>query len=633
MRFIVMVDSNIPDALIGDEVRIRQVLLNILGNAVKFTEKGFVSFTVSGEKTKENSINLVMEITDSGMGIKQEHLKNLFEEYVQINKDKNIEGAGLGLVISQSIVNIMGGKLEVKSEYGKGSTFTVSFSQKIHLDKAMASVENPDAKNVIVYERRRLHARAIVYAVENLGLSCTHVFSGLELMEKMSKTEYSFLFISYVLYKENKENITRLINQHPDVSTRIVVLIDFSETIIDKNIDILALPVYSITVANIMNGKSKSFLSGENNKLFIEFTAPDAKILIVDDINTNLKVIQGLMLPYNMQLELCNSGKAAIEAVKSKDYDMVFMDHLMPEMDGVETVRRIREMGKDDPYYKYLPIIALTANAVSGTREMFMANSFDDFLSKPIDIIMLNTVLKNWVPKNKWDRSANIPADNADELPDRNIKIEGLDIQTGISGSGKKFEIFLETLYAFSEEGEKRISEVKKSLKKNDLPLYKTHVHGIKSACASIGAVELSGTAKELEMAAVQKDLAFITKHNARFIKAYKILLRNIDLWLNNAIKKSPIEAELIKQELYGLKAALDVSDVIKIHKSIGYLQKLTRGLGVNANIKKIYDCILNDDYEKAASLTKTIINNDSFYTTLQKKEINDNMRFHDCNN
>ena len=276
LRFDINIDRNIPNSLIGDEAKTRQVLLNVLSNAVKYTKEGFISLSVSGEII-ENNVLLTMEVDDSGIGIKSGDLKVLFDEFVRVDMEskKGIEGTGLGLAIAKNIIKMMNGDISVKSEYGKGSTFTIKLPQKISSDELFDSIQN--------------------------------------------------------------DNLT------------------------------------------------------------IKFTAPNAKILVVDDIDANLKVVKGLMQPYKMQVDLCTSGAEAIEMAKANNYDLVLMDHMMPEMDGVEATKLIRET------HTNLPIIALTANAVSGVKEMFLENGFNDFISKPIDTVELNAVLEKWLPKEKQE--------------------------------------------------------------------------------------------------------------------------------------------------------------------------------------------------------------------------------------
>jgi signal transduction histidine kinase/CheY-like chemotaxis protein len=398
LRFVVNLDSNIPNALVGDEIRIRQAILNILGKAVKDTEKGFISFTVRGTPVDENMIGLELEVKDSGRGIKEEDVKKLFNEYTQFDLEKNrgIEGTGLGLAITRGILKAMGGEISVESEYGKGSVFTVRLPQQICSGKALAAVENPSEKNILVFERYEIYADSIRYAIENLGVKCTLVTDAGEMYEKMSGNEYNYIFVSHGLYIKNKDAISGF-----GQNTKIVVLTEFGETVGDNRLNVLAMPVYSLSIANILNGTTGNFSYSENNEYIVRFTAPEANILVVDDIVTNLKVANGLLLPYKMRVDLCKSGVTAIEAVKTNRYDIVFMDHIMPVMDGIEATLKIRAMGDKDLYYKEVPVIALTANAGSGRKEMFLENGFNDFLSKPIDTVKLDAVLRKWIPKVK----------------------------------------------------------------------------------------------------------------------------------------------------------------------------------------------------------------------------------------
>ena len=398
IRFAIYVDCSIPGTLIGDETRIRQILINILGNAAKYTDKGYVSFFVSGEIISEDTINIVFEIKDSGRGIKQENLDRLFEDFTQfdIEQNRKTEGVGLGLPISHSMADAMGGRISVQSEYGKGSVFTVTIPQKYISRAPLAAVDNTEGKTVLLYERREIHANSIISTISNLGIHGGLVKNDSELYEELSAREYDFIFIAFALYAKNKDVISKLA-----MNSRIIILTEFGEVVPDTSLNVLAMPVYCVSLANILNGVYDSFSYEIIKEDIIGFSAPEANVLVVDDINTNLRVAQGLLMPYNMRVDTCKSGIAAIEAMRSKDYDLVLMDHRMPEMDGVEATRHIRVMGAGDPYYKNVPIVALTANAVSGTREMFLENGFDDFLSKPIDTVELNAILEQWIPGSK----------------------------------------------------------------------------------------------------------------------------------------------------------------------------------------------------------------------------------------
>jgi len=399
LHFVVKVDSRIPNSLSGDEVRIRQVMLNLLGNAVKYTKSGgFVSLTICGEMADEDTVNLTVHVEDSGIGIKEEDQKTLFEEYSRFDREqnKNVEGTGLGLAIAWHIVKAMGGEIGVRSEYGKGSTFTVSFSQKVRLYEPVGLVENSGKKSAILYEKRDLYADSMLFALDSLGVENIQAFDDDDLFEKLADGKYTYAFISFDLYRKNVKALAEV-----KTETKIVVLTEFGEIISEKNLAVLSMPVHSLSVANILNGGQDKSSYNKDTVFAASFTAPLAYILVVDDVLTNLKVVKGLLVPYEVEVSLCKSGKMALDAIKANRYDMVFMDHMMPDMDGVETTRQIRGFSTENSYLAEMPIVALTANAISEMREFFLKNGFNDFMPKPVDVVKLDGVLKKWIPKAK----------------------------------------------------------------------------------------------------------------------------------------------------------------------------------------------------------------------------------------
>jgi len=405
IRFVVNVDAGLPNSLVGDEVRLRQVLLNLLSNAVKYTETGgYVSLCVFGEPDGGGGISLTIEVEDSGCGIRKEDLGLLFGEYTQFDqqKNKNTEGTGLGLAITWHIVKAMGGDISVRSEYGKGSLFTVTLPQGVRSHKPLGIVDNAGGKRALVYESRDLYSNSLIFAIDNLGVECSLVSSDSELVGKLSGGAYDFAFVSFELYRRNIKALSGV-----DTATRIVILTEFGEAISEKGLAVLNMPVYSLSVANILNGEPEHLSFGAGAEFAVSFTAPGASVLVVDDVITNLKVAKGLLAPYGMGVSLCKSGEMALEAMKAGGrYDLVFMDHLMDGMDGVETAARIRGLESQDGYFAGVPIVALTANALSGAREFFLENKFDDFISKPLDVVRLNSVLEKWIPKKKQVRLA-----------------------------------------------------------------------------------------------------------------------------------------------------------------------------------------------------------------------------------
>ena len=607
IRFVVNIDSKINRHLKGDQLKIRQILLNILNNAVKFTEKGFVSFSVRQEILGNNTINLIMEIQDSGRGIKQENLQSLFEDYTQFDLEKNmgIEGTGLGLTISLNLAKAMNGDIKVESEYGVGSNFTVIVPQITGSNEPLAHVRDPENKKILLYERREYYTNSIIFGIENLGLNCTHVSDDADLHREIEAQNFDFIFISYTLFNKNRDTILT-----HSTNSQIVVLTEFGETIPDKNLKTLSMPVHSISIADVINGSFESFSYSESNYHTINFTAPDAKLLVVDDITTNLKVVEGLVLPYKMQVDLCKSGAEAIELVKSTRYDMVLMDHKMPVMDGVEATKYIREMGANDTYYTEMPIIALTANAVAGNREMFLNNGFNDFLSKPIDTVMMNSVFEKWIPREKQNRirlQENLKLSTNENIGmEKEIEISGVDIEKGIFLSGGRFDLYLNTLSIFYKDAFEKIDEIKSCLEAGDLDLYTVYVHALKSAAANIGAGDISEEAKNLELAGDNNNLNFINEKNSSFLSNLEELLKKINAVLlskKSYPKEDFVLMEILRSDLANLKSALIAFDAGIINEVVESLENYEAPEDIRAALNLISDSILSGDYDEAVKL------------------------------
>ena len=606
LRFVVNIDCNIPNSLIGDETRIRQVMLNVLSNAVKYTEKGFISFTVNRDIVDDDTVILSLEVLDSGKGIKKDDVKKLFGEYIQLDPgSKSIEGLGLGLAITANIVKQMNGSIDVDSEFGKGSSFTISIPQKIASLEPLAQVKNPREKRIILYERREICAHSIISAFENLDLAYTLVINDFELDIELSKQSFNYLFISNVLLERNKENIYKLKNM------KIVILAEFGETVSNRNLSLLAMPIYSINIANVINGKVDNLGYFADNGQTVKFSAPDVNVLIIDDVNTNLKVAEGLLLPYRMHIDLCNNARDAIIAIKQKHYDLVFMDHKMPVMDGVVATKLIRSIRDDEDYFKNVPIIALTANAVLGTRQMFLENGFNDFLSKPIDIIELDAILDKWIPKGKKKRHALkkddfITIEDGAAKFDNDLKIRGVDTKKGMHFSGGNLESYIETLEIFYADGIKKISEITNSLNNNKYRDYSIYLHALKSALANIGADDMSLEAKSLEVAGENNFIEYIDNNNQNFLIQLKILLDSIEkkiVMYKKKNKSETINIGLFKIELTKLKEALEILDAGAINATIDTLKRTSTMNSISESIDAIAAKILIGEYEDAADL------------------------------
>jgi len=605
LRFVVNLDGTIPNALYGDETRIRQVLLNILSNAVKYTKEGFVSFSASGEIIDENVI-LTIDVTDSGMGIKPDDMEKLFGDFVQfdLSVNKGVEGTGLGLSITKSLIVAMGGDINVVSEYGKGSAFTITLPQKIRSLEPLANVENPEDKSVLVYEPLQIYADSMICAIDTMGVYCTYATDEETFRKKLTERDYTFVFVELLLL----ENV-RKIMMETGSKAQIVLIASFGEAIADRNYSVLAMPVHSISVANVLNNVSENF-SYNASEIIIKFIAPKARVLVVDDIATNLKICEGLMLPYKMHVDSCLSGAEAIELVKKNEYDIVFMDHMMPDMDGVETTKHIRELGSENKRYLDLTIVALTANAVSGVEKMFLSSGFSDFMSKPIDTKKLDAILEKWIPKEKRDKAneeikSDIDIDIDSEVK---VKIDSVDVKKGISMTGGTFESYAQALSAFYKDGLKKIEEIKKCLETDNYPLYTTYVHALKSASASLGALDLSEQAKALEIAGRQEDTSFIRLHNTNFLISLEMILNNIGTALNSVKQETALDFDVLKSELCKLKEACDVFDFGAINEITGNLQKFTQAPKIGETLEGILQNTVIGEYEKAVTAIDTLL-------------------------
>jgi CheY-like chemotaxis protein/HPt (histidine-containing phosphotransfer) domain-containing protein/anti-sigma regulatory factor (Ser/Thr protein kinase) len=632
--FAANIDCNIPNALYGDEIKIRQIFLNILSNAVKYTEKGHVSLTVSAKgadgaesiessKCAEGGMLLDITVVDTGRGIKPEDMEKLFGDYAQVDMaaNKGIEGTGLGLSITRSLVKAMGGDISAASEYGSGSTFTVTLPQKARGPQPLAAVETPGEKSALVYEPREIYADSILRAIEGLGAKAELASSPAGLRDELARVGYAFVFIASAVYGGARE-----ICQTAGKGAKIVLLAEFGEMAAEPGISVLAMPACCISIANILNGGDDPFSYSSTGSTTALFTAPEASVLVVDDIGTNLSVAQGLLAPYQMKVDLCLSGREAIDAIAAKKYDLVLMDHMMPEMDGIEATAKIRALG---PYYLNLPIVALTANAVSGAKEMFLQNGFNDFLAKPINTVKLNSILEKWLPKEKQRKVEpkgaallngaallkGISLPKADAPPAQGaapgIVIEGLDTKTGQARSGGALESYMQTLAIFRKDGQNKIAQIKKCLDAADLPLYVTYVHALKSASANVGAGILSEMAGALEAAGAKGDLGYIQAHTADMLHALETVLANIGAAIAAMPpkgKEGTADMAQIKAELAKLSEAIDRLDPRAISEAAKALRVFAGAPGIGGGIENILQNTLIGEYGEAAAGIKTAL-------------------------
>jgi len=527
IEIIVLADPNIPCGLIGDEVCIKQIIINLMTNAVKFTHSGAVTLSVS-HIVQEDSIILKISVEDTGIGITEENLNRLFTSFQQLDtrKNRSIEGTGLGLAISKRLLTQMGGTINVSSVYGQGSVFSFEIPLKISDPRPFISVNEPEklyAAVFIDFEKiensvvKKQYTTLMNEISSLLGVKMVHTVSLSELKTTISERKITHCFIGKEEYIENKDYFDKI-----SLELNVSLIQDITDSIqLPASIKCIYKPFYVMSVALALNNEADNYNKIERLSSSVSFTAPKARVLIVDDAEINLKVASGLMQPYNMELITADSGPSAINKIRFQNIDLVFMDHMMPEMDGVEATRIIRSMNGE--YYKKLPIIALTANAVNGAREMFKESDFNDFIAKPIELLALDRVLKKWIPADKIETLTS--KDNTtDDLKNNSNNInkeKNILVSKGLTYTSGNKDVYYEILEMFVQDGIEKIEQLNSYVENEDWKNYIIKVHALKSTSLTIGAVMLSEFAKKLELAGKSEDFGIIRKENKKLLKLY----------------------------------------------------------------------------------------------------------------
>ncbi len=601
LSFFTYIDSKLPAKLIGDEIRLKQILINLLGNAIKFTPSGHFGFKVTGNGDCDKFC-LKIEVFDSGVGIKKKDIGRLFEEFERVNttRNRNIEGTGLGLAITKRLCEMMGGSIVVDSAYGKGSVFSITVEQRCKDYEPIASCV--DSKSVLLYEPREIQMKSVYYAIDNLDCDCTVCVNQSSLLEQLSESEFDYIFTpSLHLHK-----ILDL-KQKLKLRSKIVALSELLSMEQTEGVREITLPANCIQVANVLND---TVMTGIGDKEFLSFVAPEANILVVDDNAVNLKVASGLMEPYKFNIDTALSGFEAIKLVQNKRYDIVFMDHMMPEMDGIDTSIAIRKL--DGDYYKNLPIVALTANAVVGARELFIKEGLSDFLSKPIELAKLNEVLMHWLPSEKLlvaQKNEKIVSDSADML---DINIRGLDASHGIGLLGGNTEMYLDILKTYFIEGKKKLAVIEDFYKRGDISSFKTEVHAIKSSSASIGALSLSAKAAQMEQAAQNMERGYIDHHIKNFFASFACILNGIEdhfgtAAVENEQDKTAGDTDFLAAKVKKLGEAVNFVDIVAIETILGELSEFEWDSNITKLLSKTQSAIESYDYDEAAGLIEEI--------------------------
>jgi len=624
LELIVDCDAKIPYTLLGDEQKLRRVILCIVNNAIKFTEEGCITIVVSARK-EAYGVNLSVKVRDTGIGIAEENLEKLFSSFNQVDTKRNRQegGIGIGLAISKKIISKMGGFISVKSTLGKGSEFQFVVPQKVIDDRPMIAVRNKENINIIVYidtekyqftEIRDDYITNIRHMIEGLEVRCHQCRNLQEFKRRMEKEYYTHAFITVDEYREDKEYFDELSYQ------LVVVMLQSRQNAQTPggNIKMVYKPYYVLSIASLLNGEySLQRLDGSHyqEKRFI---APEANVLVVDDNIMNLKVVEGLLRPYKIKVFVATSGKECLSKIDSMRYDMIFMDHMMPEMDGVETAHKIR--AKAGIYFQNVPIIALTANAIGGAREMFLEEGFQEYVAKPIEMSHLERVLRKYIPSEKIIRMDDVsaPYDSVEETAETNTSLR-VNRRRGLQYCGGNEADYKDILQVYLNSGLQKIREIREKYKEEDWKNYTILVHALKSTSIGIGATELGEMAKELELASKEGNISYIQAHHREVMHEYEEVLLEIGgetvrdkfdkgpLKITEEVPAEPVIQEEISEERlqFHLKELIELMDTFEKDEVENKIMELSaycyQGTGLKVILKPISEKVSQFDFMSAA--------------------------------
>lgn len=584
LTLIVDMDVSTPCSILGDGQKLYRVLLNVMNNAIKFTEEGGVRLSVRA-RWEEYGVNLCIEIQDTGIGIKEEGIENLGNTYNQINtkRDRRYNGIGLGIAISRNLVAKMNGFMNIQSVYGEGTTVSIIIPQKVASNQPIASLNKQDERKVLCYLELEKYENALVrnWYIENLdhmmdGLDVTykHCSTFQEVVHRLKRDQYEYLFTAKKEYLEQKQYFDSISDQ-----IKVVVFADDLD-LASQTEEILVLPhtLRLSSIVAVFNGDKVLPSQGKVNQRKENMYMPTAKVLAVDDVMMNLKVLSALLKKYKISLDTASSGKEAIQKVKAEYYDLIFMDHMMPEMDGVETLHNIRSIPGE--YYRAVPIVALTANAVGGAREMFIREGFDDFVAKPIEHNSMERVLTKYLEEkiehgevtesdrnHAPERPINTEKSSVEEsspvtdIRERLDAIDDIDVDAGMTFCGEKMEDYLDILKGFIDSMHHKGKEIEDTYQQEKWEEYTILVHSVKGMAATVGAQKVSDLAKELQVASQQKNMTILQKQNAPFLEKLYGLVKDLEdafgMERASGEENEPKETSTTALELQPLKEAI----------------------------------------------------------------------------
>ncbi|MDR2023335.1 MAG: response regulator [Hungatella sp.] len=598
VTFSVRADNRIPEKLKGDKRHIKQVLINILNNAVKYTPEGYIELSISFRRQGDDQIQLSFAIKDTGVGIRQEDMGKLFQEFGRLNEGKQIggEGNGLGLFVVREISQALGGDIRVSSEYGTGSEFVFQLVQSVEDEQKLAWVGHGEGKQVLIFEEKPDQASSLLYALNCLGLQTCSVKSREEFQKEISGGAYDYGFApAAVVFDCEEAGILSA------CKTRLVCIMDFDDRreyrFPKHRIRQIWRPLYCVNVADIINRPWERVSECSLKTAGNSSSALCKRVLIVDDMPVNLRITGELIRTIGIEADTCMSGYEAISLMKEKHYDIVFLDYMMPGMDGIATAWAMRAMRNEDPFYGRLPIIALTANSFEGQMDYLEKNGINDFLTKPVSISDLKRILCKWFPE--FDVSCGVKGAKAGTM-EKLLEIPEVSALDGLRNVGGSMEAYLDILSDFCRMAGEYSSKIRQNMSGGRRQEFVVCVHALKGAARGIGAFQFSKYAETLEEQVCTGKLEKWQEDTEWLLSKFKKLTLDIKEALKFWEEEKCDEDNISILHLDLLKKALEEMDIHTINSLIVGYKDLTPRSAARRVFGEIEPFVLLFDYEGA---------------------------------
>lgn len=616
INFNVRINSNMPFNLVGDEMYIRMIFMNILMIAIDNTYNGRVLLCIDYEEAENDEIIIKVQIADTSFGLSTIDIRSLFGQYkiYDSRQSSNMKGISLKYMICKELLTLMNGSIDVESIQGIGMSTNFTFRNKIVNDIPMLKLDKNEKCSILVmlvHDYMQSFWTEMLAGFHNLFVKFCN--SPSYLPNILEEKKFDYIFIPYELFNQTQD----VLNQY-ECSPYTYIIGEYNHTLEDyEGFKMIRRPVSCINLDEVFSGRwSADDYTRRMNKF--NFHAPNANVLMVDDNTMALKLATTMFEQYKIDLSIATTGEECLKKVKENKYDLILLDESLPDIYGINLMESIRSLPDED--YMKIPIILLTSAKDIETRDEFVQTGFNDYMVKPINIRMLEKVLLNYLPKNlieEYQQEDVVKNDN-DASMKTNEK-SGLDTSKGLLNIGFNQTAYEAILNTFYKECVKNLALLPDLKASDDLSLFTTYVHGMKSASASIGAMEVSALFKKLEFAGKESNREFIESNYIPYTEKLMEILEEVKNYLveHNAFEGGEeqsdleqVEEEAIRYEqLEEFKNLLDKMDLKHCDNIMENLSQRNFGKEVNAQVREMKTAYDNFDFHTVKKTLTGLMN------------------------